>query len=337
MAQWSRRSPSKQRRGPDAKNDAPHRPARKRGPRPHTRGPGIRPPPERASVPREHCLPQTRSSPGLRQGARTGGRPVLAWGTQRGGPAPPPGPHSTWESTEPLSAAKSAAVRFGAIGNGCTRRLPDSQSGRGRGAGVSLHQRGQRGSGPRGGWPGLGHLPDSEGASPASARPSTPLTPCPAQRTLGRRICSRPGPAQDSKEENEPQKRRAGGENRHGVPPPVQGSFLPQAPPSVPELKAFIRVPESGTKNQRFLPEQKVENAIKVYDRQESQTAEIAESTGVDGSGSNSAPEAGWPWASPSHPPSLGCPHPPTGHAPSMLHAAAQAGPGQGSPVSSTG
>lgn len=194
---------------------------------------------------------------GSGRGHGPAGAPSWPGGPSAGDPLRPPGLTGAWESTEPLSAAKSAAVRFGAIGNGCTRRLPDSQSGRGRGAGVSLHQRGQRGSRPRGRGPGLGHLPDSEGASPASARPSTPPTPYPAQRTLGRRIRSRPGPAQDSKEENEPQRRRAGGENRHGVPPPVQGSFLPQAPPSVPELKVFIRVPESGTKNQRFLPEQK--------------------------------------------------------------------------------
>lgn len=93
----------------------------------------------------------------------------------------------------------------------------------------------------------------------------------------------RPGPAQDSKERNKPQRRRTGGENGHGVPPAghtASTSLFPkQAPPSVPELKAFIRVPESGTKNQRFLPEQKVENVITVCGRQESQTAKTAEST----------------------------------------------------------
>lgn len=188
--------------------------------------------------------------------------------------------------------------------------------------------------------PGLGHRPDSEG-SPASARPPTAPTPRPAQRTRGRGLCSRPGPAQDSNERNQPRRRRTGGEDGHGVPPAgctASTSLFPkQAPPSVPELKAFIRVPESGTKNQRFLPELKVENAITVYDRQASRTAEIAESTRADGSGSNPAPEAGWPWASPSHPPSLGSPDAPAGHAPSMPCAGHKQAPGQGSPVSSTG
>lgn len=188
--------------------------------------------------------------------------------------------------------------------------------------------------------PGLGHRPDSEG-SPASARPPTAPTPRPAQRTRGRGLCSRPGPAQDSNERNQPRRRRTGGEDGHGVPPAgctASTSLFPkQAPPSVPELKAFIRVPESGTKNQRFLPELKVENAITVYDRQASRTAESAESTRADGSGSNPAPEAGWPWASPSHPPSLGSPDAPAGHAPSMPCAGHKQAPGQGSPVSSTG